>query len=178
MADRTLDTASQPSATGLDPDARKLILQIVDQVPSAVLSVFFVDRFAGYADYYAAVSEVWGADRRRSCERAVSSAAAKASTPLSVSSRGAAREREVRARALLEHMPEPDFRTAVADTLQIEPKPGAAARITELCRRRGVPRVFREGHGFDWVGDEAVERTAVLPALSAISDRLCRRSQI
>jgi hypothetical protein len=170
MADPTLDTASQRSATGLDPAARKLSLQIVDQAPSAILSVFFIDRFAGYADYYAAVSEVWGADRARSCERAVSTAAAEVSNPLVVSTRDAARERETRARALLEHMPEPDFRTAVADTLRIEPKPGAAARITELCRRRGAPWAFREGHGFEWVGDEEIERTAVLPALSAVSD--------
>lgn len=38
MGDPTLDTASQRSATGLDPAARKLILQIVDEVPSASVS--------------------------------------------------------------------------------------------------------------------------------------------
>jgi hypothetical protein len=45
------------------------------------------------------------------------------------------------------------------------------ARITAICKRRGIPWEFTASEGFGWVGDADVETSAMRPALSAIADR-------
>ncbi|MGH2837322.1 MAG: hypothetical protein ACRDJY_03100, partial [Thermoleophilaceae bacterium] len=73
--------------------------------------------------------------------------------------------------ALLVAMPEADFRVAVEDGLRIALRMDEAApRITQVLRARGIPWVFTEENGFEWVGDELVEELVVNPAVSALSD--------
>ena len=72
--------------------------------------------------------------------------------------------------SLLQVMPEPDFRKAVHEALQANPVGEAAARITRICKRRGVPFEYDEADGFRWTGDEEIEARVLRPALAALGD--------
>ena len=62
MANPHLDTASQRPPTGLNPEARELIVRIPIHSPGAIIRVLFLDLYASFDDYYAAVDAVWGLD--------------------------------------------------------------------------------------------------------------------
>jgi GNAT superfamily N-acetyltransferase len=171
VADHVLDTAAQRSATGLDRGARELILRAVDNAgapPDAVLACLFVDRFGSLDDYYAAVEDVWGYGTRRMCEAAKTEAELNGEFALNYLRRRDAQRAGLY--ALLLTMPEPDFRLAVqlaARSLGVGD--ALANRITNVCRSRGAPWAF-SASGFEWVGDEVVEREMLRPALATLND--------
>jgi len=169
--DPLLDTASQRPPTGMDEGARHLILKALAWTNSTgVMGAFFDDRcYADENDYLVAVERVWGPERVHVLRIKATAAADSIGTPSSP------REHDVAEAAVCEavllHMPEPDFRSAVfiaargaAKTAQVAP------RINHIRRMRGMPWVFSPDKGFCWVGDEEVESRAIRPAMSAIED--------
>lgn len=172
MADPAIDTATQRPATGLDRGARKLILTAVREItalgPGEILSYFFRDRFGGFDDYYAAVGHVWGEATAYQAREAVTSSEVNAEFPVHIGRRPD--PRLVGAMAFLLVIPEPDFRLAVSDSLRaIGAMEAASDRITQICRARGAPWAFTHPDGFEYVGDEEVERELIRPALAAIN---------
>ena len=172
MADPALDTATQRLATGLDQGARELVLRVLDDVAGLdaidVVNFFFRDRFGSWNDYFSAVRDVWGVATEFVLRSAVSDAEANAK-PL-----GAFADRNGRhlagACALLVTAPEPDFRTATTEALRAAGQMrNAADRISQICQKRGAPWAFSPPGGFEYVGDEEVERELIRPALAAIN---------
>jgi hypothetical protein len=173
MADLMLDTASQREATGMDEGARKLIFRAAAEVGGldarTVVNLFFHDRFGGPEDYLRAVEQVWGEAESFRLSQLIGEAGAEAEFPIGFGQRKVD-PIEVRAYVLLMHAPEPDFRLAIQAALEATKKVGAASdRITQICRSRGIPWAFSHLHGFEYVGDEQVERDLVRPALAAIN---------
>jgi hypothetical protein len=170
MTNPMLDTASQRPETGMDPAARQLILHTLSDCSNRyVLHGFLEDNYPNFDDYIRAVREVWGdalADRMYNAgDRA-------ANEPITVVSGASINRREENvAEAMLIHMPEPDFRLAVYEAYergQLTADP--ITRITNICKKRGIPWEFTTSEGFRWVGDAEVETSAMRPALSAIED--------
>lgn len=172
MADSFLDTAGQRPPTGLDEGARRLILRVASEAsgygPKEIGTLFFRDRFGGLADYLDGVERVWGHAERYGLGQALSHAQANAEFPGVLRSRV---DPEVAiTQTLLLKMPEPDFRLAIAETLRREFHGEAAGeRISEICRNRGASWKFVHPDGFEYVGDEEVERAQIRPALAAIN---------
>lgn len=172
MADPAIDTATQRPATGLDRGARRLILTAVREItnlgPSEILTYFFRDRFGGFDDYYAAVEQVWSNATGYLVKDAVTSAEVDAEFPANFGRRP--NPRVVGAFAFLLAIPEPDFRLATSDSLRaLGAMEAASDRITQICRARGTPWTFAPPDGFEYVGDEEVERELIRPALAAIN---------
>jgi hypothetical protein len=169
-ANPMLDTATQRPATGMDRDARQLILHTLEGAPErAVLNGFLTDRYANVDDYSRGVREVWGdapADRMNS---ALTRAINEQSTIVAFGDTQRAEERA--ANAVLLYMPEPDFRGAVFEAVRQQRLAASPVeRITSICRRRGIPWEFTASEGFRWIGDAEVETSAMRPALSAVED--------
>lgn len=167
-----IDTAAQRAATGLDEGARKLVLQVVlEQArlgPKEVVAVFFRDRFGGPDDYFEAIGNVWGEAEGFRLRQVVAGAHTDAEMAIGFGERRD--PREAASLALLLHSPEPDFRLAISEALRAASAMGAAAeRITAICRNRGAPWAFDHPDGFEYVGDEEIERELVRPALAAIN---------
>jgi hypothetical protein len=168
MADPFLDTASQRPPTGLDASARRLIVEIAGVSATEISRAFFHDAYAGFEDYCTAVAEVWGADEGQTLYLAIEDARHRDPVLL-----GPVQDREeAMAEAMVQLMPEPDFRRAVHTAYiaahgPFHPEEG---RITEICRVRGAPWAFDYGQGFVWVGDHEIEALAMAPAMSAIAD--------
>lgn len=174
MADPHFDTATQRPPTGLDEGARLLILRVLEETtggdadPTVVVAIFMRDRFGGIDDYLRAVAAVWGPAERFLLERDLSEAGADAQFELRPR-----RRRDPRiatARAMLIHMPEPDFRVAVEATFDGPNWDMAVAdRVNSICRNRGAPWAFSPEGRFEYVGDETVERDLIRPAIAAIN---------
>lgn len=169
-ANAMLDTASQRPATGMDPSARQLILGTLQGCSNeAVMHEFFQDRYADFEDYTSAVREVWGDASADRMYEAVRRADSERSIVVSMS-RIRQHDEDVIG-AMLQHMPEPDFRLAVSDAVRAHRLAAdPSERITGVCKRRGIPWDFTTSGGFRWVGDAQVEAEAMRPALSAIED--------
>lgn len=166
-------TGALRAATGLDSGARGLILAVVGELchysPGQIMVALFRDRYGSIRDYLAAVREVHGNSVAWDMERASNDAAADAEFPSDFGSRRD--PKEAAAHALLIKMPEPDFHLAIEDALRIGQRMGdASQRISRICRTRGAPWEFDSTDGFQWVGDEVVERDLVRPALAALHD--------
>jgi hypothetical protein len=110
VLDPNLDTASQGPPTGLDPGARRLIVSATEAAPAAIVQLFFRDTYTDFDDYLRAVSAVWGFEPGQELYAAVDYAEHGDPMLLGSTSRG---PDEV-AIALLQFMPEPDFRAAIA----------------------------------------------------------------
>jgi hypothetical protein len=170
MANPMLDTASQRPATGMDKAARQLILNTLEGASNrSISSAFLQDRYADLEDYTVAVREVWGDAPADRMSNAVARAVNEQPTVVAFGDTQRAEERV--ANAVVLAMPEPDFRVAVFEvarghTLASDP----VARITSICRKRGIPWEFTAGEGFRWIGDAEVEASAMRPALSAVED--------
>ena len=167
MADHGVDTGTQRPATGLDAGARQLLVQVVGQVtgcsPPDIVGALFHDRFGGYRDYLDAVETVWDAEIRDAVEGPVEAAHHNADTF------GGQDADQAAAWAFLLHCPEPDFRLAIAVMLRRANRMEVAAeRITTICRARGIPWAFSYPEGFEFVGDENVERDLTRPARTAV----------
>jgi hypothetical protein len=171
MSNPMRDTASQRPATGMDAAARKLILNTLDGTSNRSVAFGFLhDSYADYEDYIAAVRQVWGADAAAEVENAGARAANEGSR-LVVAVGDSQRQEERVATAILVTMPEPDFRLAVFEVVQQQQiASDPVARITNICRKRGIPWEFTVSEGFRWVGDAEIESSAIRPALSAIED--------
>jgi hypothetical protein len=146
-ANPMLDTATQRPATGMDEDARQLILNTLEGAPErSVLNGFLLDRYADLADYTRGVREVWGDSPADRMSNALARAANEVPTILSPGE--AQRAEEHAANAVLLHMPEPDFRVAVSDTVRQQRLAASPVdRITNICRRRGIPWEFTASEG-------------------------------
>lgn len=172
MTDPTLDTATQRLATGLDQGARELVLQVLNDVSGLdaidVVNFFFRDRFGSWDDYFSAVRDVWGAATEVVLRGAINDAEAKAK-PLGIfADRNGCHL--TKAFTMLVTTPEPDFRTAATEALRAAGgMESAADRISQICQKRGAPWAFSPLDGFEYVGDEEVERELIRPALAAIN---------
>ena len=175
VVDPRLDTASQRPPTGLDAAARRLIFTATEAPPAHIVAVFFRDTYADYDDYSRAVAEVWGLDEGQMLYSVVDSAMHGDAMLLG------SRSPDDVASALLEHMPEPDFRVAIAKAYSILHASAATLdasiglheqeeRITQICRSRRAPWSFTIEDGFVWTGDEEIEALAIIPALTALAD--------
>jgi hypothetical protein len=163
MADPFLDTASQRPPTGLDASARRLIVEVVGVSAGDIARGFFQDVYSGFDDYCVAVAQVWGADEGQTLYLAIE--AARHGDPMRI---GPVRDP---ADAMIELMPEPDFRRAVHKAYVAAHGPSTEEeRIAQICRARGAPWDFTYGEGFVWVGDQEIEALAVAPAVNAIAD--------
>lgn len=164
------DTASQRPVTGMDTAARQLILNTLEGTSNrAVAFGLMQDNYADYEDYIAVVRQVWGdapADRMHNA-----GARAANEQPSVVAFGDTQRAEERIATALLLTMPEPDFRLAVFEAVrQHQLASDPVARITSICRKRGMPWEFTAAEGFRWIGDAEVEASVMRPALSAVED--------
>jgi hypothetical protein len=113
---------------------------------------------------------VWGESVRYQLEQAIHGAATEAQ--FGVGYGLDANSDLVGMHVLLMLMPEPDFRFAVEKTLRyIGALEAGAARLTEICRARGVAWRVDAREGFVWIGEEIVEREILAPALSILNDR-------
>ncbi len=45
-----------------------------------------------------------------------------------------------------------------------------AERITTICRNRGIPWRLDPHDGFEWIGDQTIEREVMAPALTILND--------
>jgi hypothetical protein len=164
-----LDTASQRPATGMDVAARKLILNTLEGCSNQdTLYGLWEDGYANFDDYTSAVRDVWGDSPADRLTNAVRRAADE--QPAAVSTGAVRRGEEAVTEAALLYMPEPDFRVAVFQAFTRSRLNTTVTRITDICRKRGIPWEFNGSDGFRWVGDELVESTVLRPALSAIED--------
>jgi hypothetical protein len=150
--------------------ARTSILRTLEGVSSGtVLTGFLGDDFPTVDDYLLALRE---SEQHDAADRiAAGLSRAMASAPIPMSGRERIEAEEHFAETLLLHMPEHDFRHAIA----VAAPRGAAPRrceerITSICKRRGIPWRFTMSGGFEWTGDEAVETLVMTPALSAVED--------
>jgi len=170
MTNPMLDTASQRPATGMDKAARQLILNTLEGSSNRSITYGFMqDNYANFEDYTAAVREVRGDAPADRMSNAVARAANEQPTVVALGDAQRAEERV--ATAMLLSMPEPDFRLAISEAVhhhKLATNP--VARITSICRKRGIPWEFAAGEGFRWIGDADVETLAMSPALSAIED--------
>jgi hypothetical protein len=154
----------------MDKDARQLILNTLEGASErSVLYGFLTDRYANVDDYTRGVREVWGyalADRMSSAlTRAINE------QPTIVAFGDTQRAEERAANAVLLHMPEPDFRGAVFEAVGVQRLASSPVeRITNICRRRGIPWEFTSEEGFRWIGDAEVEMSAMRPALSSVEN--------
>jgi hypothetical protein len=170
MTNPMLDTASQRPATGMDKAARQLILNTLGgSSDRSVLYGFMEDRYADYEDYFAAVRQVWGDALADRMYEAGARATEEQPTVAAVGDTQRAEERV--ANAMLLHMPEPDFRSAVFEAskhhkLASDP----VSRVTSICKKRGIPWEFTATEGFRWTGDADVETSAMRPARRAVED--------
>jgi hypothetical protein len=176
-----VDTAAQRPATGLDSGARVLILRVVEEIlfrqqanvppQTVVIRWFFENRYGSYQDHMSAVESVWAGVERFRLEQAVAEAQVNAEFPagLTIPSRSAGQE--AGQLALLLSMPEPDFRLAVEIALRkLDQLANVAERITTICRNRGIPWRLHPHDGFEWVGDQTIEREVMAPALTILND--------
>jgi HEPN domain-containing protein len=152
----------------MDRGARQLILGTLGGVARRdIVRVFLGDQYADFDDYTSAVREVWGdasADRMHEAVRQANATRVWTSIEL-------AQQEDMAEEAKLLYMPEPDFRLAVLLTVHVYGLAAdPSARITAICKRRGIPWEFTASEGFGWVGDTDVETLAMRPALSAIAD--------
>lgn len=171
MSHHHLDTATRRPATGLDAGARELMLRVIQEAsggdahPVIVASAFFRDRFGGLTDYLQAVDAVWGHAERFNLESAISDARTNAEFSLEFPRR--VTPELATAQAMLLNMPEPDFRVAI-EAITSMANWGIADRISSICRNRGAPWAFSKD-GFEYVGDETIERDVIRPAIAAIN---------
>lgn len=165
-----LDTASQRPATGMSAGARQLILNTLEGCPErAIVYGFLRDSYANVDDYLTGVREVWGDDADDDASYAVAVTTNEQSTIPSLGN--VHRREEAVANALLQHMPEADFRLAIHRAVQEHTlAANPVERIKNICKRRGIPWEFTAADGFTWTGDAEVEELAMRPALSAIQD--------
>lgn len=154
----------------MDRGARQLILNTLEGCSSlTVMYGFLRDSYDDLDDYARAVREVWGDSPADRLTNAIARAANEESTIMSFAD-GQRAEGQV-ASAFLLHMPEPDFRSAVFEAVhQGQPTSDPVARITSICKKRGIPWDFTASEGFRWIGDAEVETLVMRPALSAIND--------
>jgi hypothetical protein len=167
VADPNLDTASQRSPTGMDRNARGLIMGALGIASRTIVDLFLRDRYLDLWDYRNAVEEVWGE------EIASVLGVEMASTTNMQSTMSSQQEiKEAVGEVALRFMPEPDFRLAIVEAArsQLPRLTGAESRIKRICKNRGVLWDFTLADGFTWIGDSEVERQAIRPALSAIAD--------
>jgi len=176
-----VDTAAQRPATGLDAGARTLILRVIEEillqqrvsVPPQTLTIrwFFENRYGDYQDYMNAVESVWGGTERFRLEQAVGEAQVNAEFPAALTMPSRTAGQEAGRLALLLWMPEPDFRLAVETSLRVlDYLADVADRITTICRNRGIPWRLDPDGGFEWTGDETIEREVLAPALTILND--------
>lgn len=172
-----VDTAAQRPATGLDAGARTLILRVLEEIlfhkrasvppQAAIIRWFFENRYGNYPDYMNAVESVWGGTERFRLEHAVSEAQVNAEFPATLTMPSRTAGQEAGQLALLLSMPEPDFRLAVEKSLiSLDSMDAAADRITTICHNRGIPWRL----GFEWTGDQTIERDVMTPALTILND--------
>jgi hypothetical protein len=154
----------------MDKAARQLILNTLEGCSNrAVMYEFLRDDYPTFEDYAAAVREVWGDAPTDRMSNAVARVASEVSMVVSAASIN--RREENVAEAMLVYMPEPDFRLAVFEaTRQHRLASNPVARITSICKKRGIPWEFTAREGFRWIGDAEVETSAMRPALSAVED--------
>jgi hypothetical protein len=154
----------------MDTAARQLILNTLEGASNrSITYAFLQDRYADFADYTVAVREVWGDSPADRMSNAVARAVNEQPTVVAFGDTQRAEERV--ANAVLLAMPEPDFRMAVLEVVRghrLASDP--VARITSICRKRGIPWEFTSSEGFRWIGDAEVEASAMRPALSAVED--------
>jgi hypothetical protein len=73
--------------------------------------------------------------------------------------------------ALLLSMPEPDFRLAIEIARRnLDQLADVAERITTIRRNRGIPWRLDPHNGFEWIGDQTIERDVIAPALTIMND--------
>jgi hypothetical protein len=170
VSDLYADTATLRPPTGLDASARRLILKVVNKAvgggDNGVRVAFFTDRYADVSDYLHAVEAVHGPEVS---EPLISAVAEGQESLRGRSVRRSGDSAQATASALLLNMPEPDFRLAVAETLGTYLTDEVVRRITGICRSRGIPWAFSRPDGFEYTGDENVERELVQPALAAVN---------
>ena len=177
-----VDTSVQRPATGLDAGARTLILRVVEEImvgqrssvptQTVVIRWFFENRYGGYDDYMGAIESVWGGAERFRLEQAVAEAQVSAEFALGgFALHSSPRGQEAGQLALLLGMPEPDFRLAVEIALRnLDYLAETAERITTICRNRGIPWRLDPNEGFEWIGDQTIEREVMVPALTILND--------
>jgi hypothetical protein len=182
---RLTTTADLRAPEGLDDGARRALLRLLRDAghthDGLIVAFFRQEAWGDLEDYLGTVDTVYEADglgaRIREEMRAMP---ARYEDQYATLDHEKARRMATQAYAplaLLLNMPEADFLSVVAAGVATTPDPfqatGLPGGINKVCARRGVQ--FRmEGVGahaaFKWVGDEAVERDAIRPALSALDD--------
>ena len=178
------DTAAMRPATGLDVGARHLMMKVVEDAiqgrrgtistPQLMVGCLFHDRYGGLPDYMEAIESVWGGNVRFALAHAVTEARAEVEygTDSLMTPNVAALATAAALATLLAQMPEPDFRLAVELTLRyVNALEESAGRLTAICQARGIPWRVDPQRGFEWVGDETVEREVMQPALTILNDR-------
>jgi len=169
MPDPLLDTASQRPPTGLTEAVRRVVLRTLRVSAEEVLEAMVEDSYGGLGDYLAALAAVWDEDLAETCRMVINTANMMAWNPGRFSN-GIVPHSEAGTRALLECIPEPDFRIAVARTARRQGDSELRSRINQICQLRGVPWRLDEHFTFEWAGDGEIEATVVRPALSAVAD--------
>ena len=112
-----------------------------------------------------------GGTERFRLEQAVSEAQVSAEFPATLTMPSRTAGQEAGQLALLLSMPEPDFRLAVETSLiSLDSLDAVADRITTICRNRGIPWRLAPKTGFEWTGDETIERDVMAPALTILND--------
>jgi hypothetical protein len=155
----------------MDEGARKLILGVTQGVVATHVMVaeFFADQYGSWDDYFAAVAEVWGSETSWNVRSGVEGARAETMNDMVI--RTTEQVTDKVGEGLFLAMPEPDFRSAVFESVRTRGRvPDTAERITRICQNRGIPWELDWREGFRWVGDREIESLAVRPALSAIED--------
>lgn len=158
-----------------------MILRVIEEIlfqkrasvppQAAIIRWFFENRYGNYQDYMDAVESVWGGAERFRLEQAVSEAQVNAEFPTTLTMPSRTAGQEAGQLALLLSMPEPDFRLAVETSLiSLDSMDAVADRITTICHNRGIPWRLDPETGFEWTGDETIERDVMAPALTILND--------